>query len=274
MDDQIAISNYFSHSKGTKEKIIDFIYIDNAGLTTEENLKIKNRSDHDNILHHLIFNKIDEWVKRIIKDINNIENTRKTFFANQLTVVADEDSVVEYFSNKAKEKVANFKGFNSQNIGMLYRGTQFVKPSNLLPEYNNKLYLIKQKGTSESGRETNYLLNPFFFGFKMSLDIFQHTLYVKDFCGEEIKDYELEEGLIKIFTDKYGIEYEDIYETVKYHIHIGAAAGRHFKDETDEILMKHLITISGVVDMPLFKSVLFDTSIMTANMMARDLKAK
>jgi hypothetical protein len=37
-----------------KEKIKNFIYVDNPSLSTEENLRIRNRSTHENIIHQAV----------------------------------------------------------------------------------------------------------------------------------------------------------------------------------------------------------------------------
>ena len=129
-----------------QEKIKDFLYPDNPNLAKDENLKIHNRSNHENMLHQTIFFSIDQFAKRVIKDIHN-SFSKKIFQSNQLNLVSDEPTIEQLITSSFRDKGHQVTKLN--NPEMIYRAFNFIKPSNLLPEFNSKLYLIKQLGISE-----------------------------------------------------------------------------------------------------------------------------
>jgi len=157
------------------EKIKEFIYSENPRLSRLENLKLKNRSNHDNELHQVILNSIDEFAKRVVKDIENSYH-KEIFDSNQLNITSDEHTLEQLIISSLKSQGHKVTALN--NHEMIYRAYNFIKPANLLPQYNNKLYLIKQLGVNESGKQVNYAINPFFFGFKISFDIFITYFFV------------------------------------------------------------------------------------------------
>jgi hypothetical protein len=247
------------------EKIKDFIYSDNPRLSSIENLKLKNRSNHDNELHQVLFNSIDEFAKRVIKDIEN-SFSKELFDSNQLNIISDEKTIEELILSSLRNQGHNVTGFN--NPEMIYRAFNFIKPSNLLPQYNNKLYLIKQLGISESGKQTNYVINPFFFSFKISFDIFITSL----FCSET--DETLEEGLVKILTDKYGDEFKDIYEYVAYTSNKFITEGKRNGDQEDETFIVGVKTISGINSNKIFYNFIYESAMIRASQKARILKGE
>lgn len=145
------------------------------------------------------------------------------------------------------------------NPELIYKAFNFVKPANLLPQYNNKLYLIKQLGISESGTQTNYVINPYFFGFKICFDIFVTSL----FCSES--DKTIEEGLVKILTDKYGTDYNDIYKYVSFVARKFINEGRKNQDEEDETFIAGIQTISGINNKKVLYSMIYESAMMTAS---------
>lgn len=247
------------------EKIKEFIYSDNPRLSRIENLKLKNRSNHDNELHQALFNSIDEFAKRVIKDIEN-SYSKELFDSNQLNIISDEKTIEQLILTSLKNQGHNVTSLN--NPEMVYRAFNFIKPSNLLPQYNNKLYLIKQIGISESGKQTNYVINPFFFGFKISFDIFITSL----FCSET--DETLEEGLVTILSDKYGAEFKDIYEYVAYTSNKFANEGKRCGDQEDETFIAGVKTISGINSHKVFHNFIYESAMITASQKARILKGE
>lgn len=232
------------------EKIQKFIHPENSSLSSEENLRIKNRSNHENDLHQAIFCSIDEFAKRVVKDIHNL-HSRKLFDSNQLNIVSDEQTI--------KNLIEGQIGGKLNNPEMIYRAFNFVKPPNLLPRYNNKLYLIKQVGINESGMEQTYVLNPFFFGFKVCFDIFMTSL----FCSEFDKD--LEKGLVKILCDKYGEDYSQVYEYVSYISYSAAQEGAKKGDQEDETFISGVQEISGINDYTVFHNFIYHSASITAS---------
>ena len=240
------------------QKIERFIHPDNSSLTTEENLQIKNRSNHDNQVHQAIFCSIDEFAKRVVKDVHNL-HSKKLFESNRLNIVSDEQTITKLIEDQFGGKL--------NNPEMIYRAFNFIKPPNLLPRYNNKLYLIKQVGINESGIEQNYVINPFFFGFKVCFDIFMTALHCFQF------DETLENGLVRILTDKYGEEYKDIYEYVAYISYTAAKEGAKKGDQEDETFISEAQKISGINDYTIFHNFIYHSASITANSKAEILAA-
>lgn len=247
------------------EKIKDFIYSENPRLSRMENLKLKNRSNHDNELHQVLFNSIDEFAKRVIKDIENSFH-KELFDSNQLNIISDEPTIEQIIISSLKNQGHHVTSLN--NPEMIYRAFNFIKPSNLLPQYNQKLYLIKQLGISESGKQVNYVINPFFFGFKICFDIYITSL----FCSES--DETIEDGLVKILIDKYGEEFKDIYDYVAYTANKFANEGRRRGDQEDETFIAGVQTISGINSKKIFHNFIYESAMITASQKARILKGE
>lgn len=247
------------------EKIKEFTYSDNPRLSRIENLKIKNRSNHDNKIHQVIFNSIDEFAKKVIKDIEN-SYSKELFDSNQLNIISDEKTIEEFILSSLRNQGHNVTSLN--NPEMVYQAFNFIKPANLLPEYNNKLYLIKQHGLSESGKQVTFVINPFFFGFKISFDIFITSL----FCFES--DETLESGLVKILSDKYGENFKDIYEYVACISRKFANEGKGRGDQEDETFISGVKTISGINSNDIFYNFIYNSAIITASSRAEALKGK
>jgi hypothetical protein len=247
------------------EKIKEFIYSENPNLSKIENLKLKNRSNHDNELHQVLFNSIDEFAKRVIKDIDN-SFSKELFQANQLNVISDEKTIEELIFSSLKNQGHNVTSLN--NPEMVYRSFNFIKPSNLLPQFNQKLYLIKQLGVSESGSQTNYLINPFFFGFKISFDIY----ITSEFCYEA--DETLEDGLVKILIDKYGEEFKDIYRYVRFIACKFSNEGESRGDKNDETFIAGVQTISGINSKKIFYDYIYASAMFTASQKAIILRGE
>jgi len=247
------------------EKIKEFIYSENPRLSRLENLKLKNRSNHDNELHQVIFNSIDEFAKRVVKDIDNSYH-KEIFDSNQLNIISDEHTLEQLIISSLKSQGHKVTTLN--NPEMIYRAYNFIKPTNLLPQYNNKLYLIKQLGVNESGKQVNYVINPFFFGFKISFDIFITCL----FCTES--DETLEDGLVKILSDKYGGEFKDIYEYVANTSIKFANEGKRRGDQEDETFIAGVQTISGINSHKIFHNFIYESAMITASQKARILKGE
>jgi hypothetical protein len=247
------------------EKIKEFIYSENPRLSRMENLKLKNRSNHNNELHQVLFNSIDEFVKIVVKDIQNIFH-KELFDSNQLNIISDESTIQQIITSSLKSQGHHVTSLN--NSEMIYRVFNFIKPTNLLPQYNQKLYLIKQLGISESGKQVNYVINPFFFGFKISFDIYITSL----FCSES--DETIEDGLIKILIDKYGEEFKDIYDYVAYTANKFASEGKRAGDQEDETFIAGIQTISGINSKKIFHNFIYESAMSTASERARILKGE
>jgi hypothetical protein len=247
------------------EKIKDFIYTSNPKLTYEENLKIQNRSNHDNIVHLTLFRFIDQFSKKIIKDLHNLYAS-KLFESNQLTLISDEKEFEALIIPCLKNQGYQVKGLANPEI--IYRAINFLKPFNLLPEYDTKLYLIKQLGITESGKQYTFLLNPFFFGFKICFDIFINSL----FCSDH--DETIEDSLIKILVDMYGVEYKDMYEYVSYVSNNSAIEGKRKGDKNDETFIAGVKAISGINNNKIFYNFIYEPALLTASSNARILKGE
>ena len=232
------------------EKIKNFIHPENTSLSSEENSRIKNRSNNENNLYQAIFCSIDESAKRVLKDVQNL-HSKKLFDSNQLNIVSDEQTI--------KKLIEGQLGAELNNSEMIYRAFNFIKPPNLLPRYNNKLYLIKQVGITESGIEQTYVLNPFFFGFKVCFDIFITSLFCSEF------DKELEKGLVEILCDKYGEDYSQIYEYVSDISYSAAQEGGKNGDQEDETFISGVQRISGINDYDVFHNFIYHSASITAS---------
>jgi hypothetical protein len=149
-----------------KEKIKEFIYTNNSNLSDEENLKVENHSNHENVIHQALFNAIDKFSKRVLKDIHN-SFSDVIFSDSQLNIISDESSIEKLIISGLRRQGHNLGSLN--NPEMVYRAFNFVKPSNLLPQYNTKIYLLKQLGISDSGKEKMYVINPYFLDLKYLL---------------------------------------------------------------------------------------------------------
>lgn len=244
------------------EKIKEFIYPDNPRLSTAENVRIKNRSNHNKDIHHAFFNVIDEFSKRVIKDLYNHYNA-ELFQANNLNVIADEKSLEDLMTNQLAG--LGHMGAKLSNPEMIYRAFNFIKPDNLLPGLNFKLYLIKQVGISETGNQVTYLINPHFFGFLLSFHIYINSL----FCDQY--DSSIEDGLVKILSDKYGEEYSHIYEYVGSVGSEYALKGKRNQDKKDETFIAGVQTISGIEDRELFYNFIYEPAMYIATENAKAL---
>lgn len=232
------------------QRIKDFIHPNNSSLTSDENLRIKNRSNHENHIHQALFASIDEFAKRVIKDIHNV-HSRKLFDSNKLNVLSDEETITKLIEGQLGGKL--------NNPEMIYRAFNFIKPTNLLPRYSNKLTLIKQVGINESGKEQTYVINPYFFGFKVCFDIFMTSMFCSEF------DDELEKGLVKILSDKYGEEYNEVYEYVSYISYSAAQNGLEKGDQEDETFIAEVQKISGLDNYSIFHNFIYQSASMTAS---------
>lgn len=236
-------------------KIKEFVHLNNARLSQEDNIRVKNRSDHENTIHQALFNVIDEFAKRVVKDINN-SFSKSMFETNRLNIVADEKTIENVIIESLKRQGHDVKSLN--NPEMIYRAYNFIKPDSLLPAFNNKLILIKQLGIDESGDEISYVINPYFFGFKLSFDIFINSLFI------EKSDPTIEKGLVSILKDKYGEEFGEIYKYVSYIAGKSINEGRAKGDQEDETFIKGVKSISGIEDDKIFYNFIYESAMMTA----------
>ena len=238
-----------------KDKIKEFIGVQNPSFSSLENMVLNNRSDHEDPIHHALFYSIDQFAKQVICDLHNT-NADTLYASNQLNIVSDEAAIAELIAKGVKEK--GIKPGVLNNPEMIYKAFNFVRPINLLPNYVSRLYLIKQRGISESGIEKDYVINPYFFGFKISLDIFLTNV----FCSSYSQG--LEEGLIKILSDKYGTDYTDLYQNVSYVALHAAKEGKIKGDQKDETFISWLQAISGINDRKLFFNFIYESGTISA----------
>lgn len=246
-----------------KEKIKEFIYVNNPSLSDLENIVLNNRSTHDEPVHQAFFYSIDKFAKQVICDLHNT-NGNVLFASNQLNIVSEEDVIRGMIIKQLQAQGVDNAVLN--NPEMIYRAFNFVRPANLLPNFVSKLYLIKQKGISEYDVEKNYVINPYFLGFKISLDIF----LTNAFCSPHYDG--LEKGLVQIFSDKYGEEYKSLYENVSYVAMHAIKEGRRKNDQRDETLIAWLQEISGINDKKLFYNFMYESGMLTANAKLESLK--
>lgn len=246
-----------------KNKVKEFIYPENSNLSHYDNLKIANRSDFDNFLHQAIFNSIDCLSKRFIKDLHN-NYGKEIFESNMLNLVSDETTIEAAIISGLKQQgiMAN----TLRNPEMIYRAYNFIKPGTLLPEFSKKLYLIQQLGIDEFGVETKYVLNPVFFGFKLSFDLYINAL----FCSEHSEEFEL--GMKSILVDKYGEEFGEIYDYVSYVGGKAAYEGRQKGDKEDETFIDGVMTISGIENKTIFHNFIYESAMITAGNHAKIVK--
>lgn len=236
-------------------KIKEFIYPSNPRLDVIENIKLKNRSDHENFIHQGLFNVIDEFAKRVVKDLYN-DFSNILFESNQLNIVAEERVIENIIVDSLKRRGHEINKF--PNSEMVCKAYNFVKPKSLLPSYNNKLYLIQQLGIDDSGNELNYVLNPYFFGYKLSFDIFIHSVFLKK------HDETLENGLLAILSDKYGQDFVEIYKYVSHMARKFGNLGRINGDQEDETFIKGMQSISGIEDEVIFHNYIYESAMITS----------
>lgn len=238
------------------EKIKEFVYSENKRLSDFENLKLKNRSNYNNHIHQAVFNAIDEFALRVMKDMQNLvsEDLMKS---NSLGIISDEKGIEETIAATLRAK--GHKVSTLENPEMIYRAFNFYKPDNLLPHFNHKLYLIKQRGFTETGIGKNYFINPYLFGFKICFDIFINSLFATR------EDPTLEKGLVKILIDKYGDEYEEMYDYVSQITHRFMMEGGEKDDENDETLKAGVIKISGITSEKIFHNFIYHTAMLTSH---------
>jgi hypothetical protein len=242
-------------SKLMNERIKHFIYPVNTDLNDDENLRVYNRSSHDNIIHQIVFQSADKCAKTIVKDLFNTQ--RETLLSeNMLNVIAEENEIKEFLEKEISEK--NGKPSSLSNPEMIYRSFNFAKPATLLPIYQNELYLIKQIGETETGEVKLYLINPFFFAFKLSFDLFIIMTYFKDTTDE------LVEGLLIILEDKYGSEFVDIFNYVSDICYEAIQIAIQKGDEEGETLIKKLQEISGIVNDKIHYEFIYNSSFLSA----------
>jgi hypothetical protein len=186
------------------------------------------------------------------------------FNSNKLNIISEEYSIEQLILSSLKNQGHEVTTLN--NPEMIYKAFNFVKPPNLLPLIFMKLYLIKQKGISDSGQEKNYVINPFFFAFKISFDIFITNL----FCSQYSEN--LEEGLIQILTNKYGDNYKEIYEYVVHNASKYAHEGKRKGDQNDETFIAGVQTISGITNSKIFHDFIYESAMLTAHQRIEILK--
>lgn len=244
------------------ERIKQFIYPTNSDLDDVENLRVYNRSSNDNINYQIIFQEADKFAKRVVKDLFNTK--RETLFEdNMLNVLVEEELIKKILEEKVADKKS--KPSSLSNPEMIYRVFNFVKPPTLLPAFQNKLYLIKQIGETESGEVKLYLINPYFFAFKLSFDLFLISVY----CHETIDG--LREGLESILEDKYGVEFVGIFNYVSYICFEAVKIGIENGDENDETLIKKVQEISGIIDEKTHYEFIYNSSVLSANSIKEEI---
>lgn len=237
------------------EKIINFASVDIMSISTEENLKLKNNSNHDNLIHQFIFNEIDEFSKDVIRNLAN-DHSESLFQSNNLSLISEQKEIERLIEETFRSQGIPITCVeNPELISTVFK---FEKPDSLLPDFKTKLSSVKQLGISESRASTSYLLNPYFFGYKLSIDIFLTSLY----CGEICKD--LTEGLILILMDKYGIEYMHLFKYVSGIANKYLIESRLRGDENDESFISGIKTISGIYSDDIFKRYIFNSGIILA----------
>lgn len=232
-------------------------------ISTEENLKLKNNSNHDNLIHQFIFNEIDEFSKDVIKNLAN-DHSESLFQSNSLSLVSEQKEIERIIEETFRSQGIPITCVeNPELISTVFK---FEKPDSLLPDFKAKLSSIKQLGISESGASTSYLLNPYFFGYKLSIDIFLTSLY----CNEKCKD--LNPGLILILIDKYGIEYMHLYKYVSEIASKYLIEGRLKGDKNYEAFISGIKSISGIFDEDIFKRYVFNAGLILADQNLETLK--
>lgn len=236
-------------------KIKEFLFDENPNLSYEENLRIQNKSDHNVFIHQAIFNAIERFTYRVIRDIFNT-NSNRLFEDNHLNIISDEKTIEEVIVSSLSDQGHTVKSLN--NPEMIYRAYNFIKPDNLLPKFNEKLYLIQKLGITEENNKMKFVINPYFFGFKISFDIFINSLMAYN------ADETMEDGLKTILRDKYGEEYERIYDYVSYICKVGSGKGQKNGDQADETFIEYVQAISGINDDKIFYNFIYESAMITS----------
>jgi hypothetical protein len=90
------------------------------------------------------------------------------------------------------------------------------------------------------------------------------------FCSKY--DRNIESGLVKILTDKYGEEFKDIYDYVSHVVEKAAHEGKKNGDKEDETFIAVAKSISGINNNKIFNDFIYESAILTATHNANALK--
>ena len=190
----------------------------NSALASPEN----GQFDRKGIVE-ILFCELEEQVKKSITELHNAQ-APLIFEANGLCLVSSD----EFTFNK------NHK---------------FLKPNNLLPLYKDELSPIKFSGTLNHSQERDFLLNPYFFGFLISYNIYIHSLH----CAQYEEN--LDEQFVDLLIAKFGNEFKLLYDYVAYSCYesyLKAEKLKDINDRKDEKFTSEILNISGLNDLNTF----------------------
>ena len=200
-------------------------------------MKLKNNTDFE-----AIFEVLDLLVKEGITDCAMDNSISEVIFnSNKLRLLSDEKTIEKIIIDSIKNSGHNIAYLSNPEV--IYRAFNFYKPGNLLPQFNEKLYLIIHEYLEDSN---TYVLNPYFFGFKISVLIYITAVFSDDYDGSIAKSF------VKLLTKKYGHEYEVIYNYVSNLADDLIDEGKKRNDQNDETLIAGLMKISGIDSFDIF----------------------
>ncbi len=192
----------------------------------------------DNSLAKVIFFRLDTFVQRAIVVINNNFGD-ELFSKNEMNLLMSEDDINELIIDYVKRTYGNDKRINSSKEDHI-RAFNFIKPQNLLPSINYKIYTLRFQAITKDGQNIRICVNPFFYGFLLSYVIQTFTLF-SGYTQEEVGD-----DLISILKAKYGADMADIFWEVAESFNTGVKLSRERRDRGDESFIRELTKISGL----------------------------
>ena len=243
-------------------KIENFISRTDSSLDELENVLLFNSSTYKEPTTNYIYFLIENFV---LNGIIAIENKfgEDIFRENRLNTFLDEDSIKNALLNDLRSKGHQVTKIN--NTQDLYENFSFVKPSNLLPLFSNRLFLIKKIGIGKDEEEHECYLNPYFFGFLMC-----YNIHMVSALSQINKNSWLAQGLIQIMKDKYGIEMGDIFNYVGQEFYKGVKLGKERHEDNDASFIKTVFEISGIPKIEIFKEIIFKPAVHKANVLAKE----
>ncbi len=234
------------------------------GADNETMINIYCSTKNDNLLAKYIFVKLDTFVQEALIAIN-IKFGKEIFLNNQMNIVLAESDIVHLVETQLKEKcgVKSIRTSQEQTL----RAFNFIKPSNLLPNINHKIYTLRFKGVTDDKETIGICVNPFFYGFLISYSILTIHSY------SELSQEEVFDDILKILEDKYGEDFMAIFWDVKNAYNKGIELARQRGDKADESFIQELTNISGLPSSDDFVSIIYTPFINYCTQLSSELKS-
>jgi hypothetical protein len=220
------------------------------GLDSDAKADIYCSSQNKNILAKCVFYNLDTFVQEAIIAINN--NFGKEIFShNQMNLLLSEDDIEDFINNFVMEKYGA-SGISRDSKEQTLRAFNFIKPANLLPTINYKIYTIRFQAVTKEGSSIGICVNPFFYGFLLSFAILLFYTYSGYSQDELFDDIEL------ILEDKYGSDLANIFHEVLETFNKGIELSRENSDQADESFISELANISGLLSANDFEKYIYN----------------